>query len=143
MTKANPSWSWTTDLHIASCSVQGHELILEIVQQLQEHAWTQQDVFGVHLSLTEAMVNAIRHGNQDDRDKRVHVICKISSQRCWIQVEDEGPGFNPGDVPDCTLDENLDKPSGRGLKLMRNYMTVIEYNELGNRVVMEKVRESS
>ena len=73
----------------------------------------------------------------------MHVICKVSSCRCWIQVEDEGPGFDPGDVPDCTLEENLEKPSGRGLELMRNYMTQMEYNASGNRLVMEKVLRES
>ena len=58
-------------------------------------------------------------------------------------MSDEGPGFDPADVPDCTLDENLDKPSGRGLKLMRNFMTMVEYNEHGNRVVMEKILDKS
>ena len=139
MTQAETSWTWTTDRHIPSCSAEGHELILEIVEKLQEQSWTPQQIFGVHLSITEAIVNAIRHGNASDLAKQVHVICKLSPSRCWIQVEDEGPGFDPSDVPDCTLEENLDKPSGRGLKLMRNYMTQIEYNESGNRVVMEKV----
>jgi len=136
---AEPSWSWAIDREIPSCSLHGHRLILEIVEQLQQHRWNQRDIFGVHLALEEAVVNAIKHGNRDDPDKKVQVRCKISTSRCWILVQDEGPGFNPQDVPDCTLDENLEKPSGRGLKLMRNFMSMIEYNESGNRVVMEKV----
>ncbi len=139
MTETRTVWSWTLEREIPSCSLQGHRLILEIIEQLQRHRWAQRDVFGVHLALEEAVVNAIKHGNGEDLDKKVQVACKISSTRCWILVEDEGPGFNPSAVPDCTLDENLDKPSGRGLKLMKNYMTMIEYNESGNRVVMEKV----
>jgi serine/threonine-protein kinase RsbW len=134
-----PSWTWVIDRKIPSCSLHGHRLILEIVEQLQRHQWTQRDIFGVHLALEEAVVNAIKHGNGEDPDKQVLVACKLSPTRCWILVEDEGPGFNPEAVPDCTLDENLDKPSGRGLKLMRNFMSLIEYNECGNRVVMEKV----
>lgn len=137
------SWSWITERKIPSCALQGHRLILEIVEQLQQAAWSQKDIFGVHLALEEAVVNAIKHGNCEDPDKVVHVSCKISANRCWILVQDEGPGFNPDDVPDCTLDENLDKPSGRGLKLMRNFMTLVEYNEYGNRVVMEKVVDGS
>lgn len=112
---------------------------MEIVRQLQVHDWEQRDVFGVHLALEEAVVNAIKHGNGEDPGKSVQVICRISRIRCWISIEDQGDGFDPEKVPDCTLDENLDKPCGRGLKLMRNFMTFVEYNEQGNRVVMEKV----
>ncbi len=143
MTNTETSWTWTTDRQIPSCSAEGHELILEIVENLQKQGWTPQDIFGVHLSLTEGIVNAIRHGNGSDLGKRVHVICKLSRSRCWIQIEDEGPGFDPADVPDCTETPNLDKPSGRGLTLMRNYMTMIEYNACGNRLVMEKVLQQS
>ena len=52
----------------------------------------------------------------------------------------EGPGFDPSAVPDCRLDERLDAPGGRGVMLMRNFMTRIEYNTRGNRVLMEKQR---
>ena len=143
MSMTESAWTWTLDREIPSCSLHGHRLIMEIVDQLQRHEWSQRDVFGVHLALEEAVVNAIKHGNGEDPEKKVQVECKISRRRCWILVEDEGPGFNPEEVPDCTLDENLDKPSGRGLKLMRNFMSLIEYNECGNRVVMEKVLEPS
>src|SRR5262245_60143928 len=111
-------WYWTIDREIPSCALDGHRLILEIIEQLQQAAWNQKDIFGVHLALEEAVVNAIKHGNCEDPDKVVQVVCKISPTRCWILVQDQGPGFDPENVPDCTLDENLDKPSGRGLKLM-------------------------
>ena len=138
-TMNNERWKWTTEQVIPSCSIEGHRLIMEIVDQLHQNKWSQRDVFAVHLALEEAVVNAIKHGNGENPDKKVHVSCKISRRRCWIQIEDEGRGFNPASVPDCTLDENLDKPSGRGLKLMRNFMSWVEYNDRGNGVVMEKI----
>ena len=55
-----------------------------------------------------------------------------------IVIEDEGDGFDPDDVPDPTLEENLELPSGRGLMLMKTFMTTVQYNEKGNRVFMEK-----
>ena len=55
-----------------------------------------------------------------------------------IEIEDEGEGFNPEEVPDPTLEENLDKPSGRGILLMRAFMDTIEYNDKGNRLRIEK-----
>ncbi len=134
-----PSWTWVADRVIPSVNADGHALIMEIVDQLKKHGWTDSNIFGVHLSLEEAVVNAIKHGNRESPEKRVHVSCKISPTRCWIEVRDEGPGFNPEAVPDCTLDENLDKPSGRGLMLMRNFMTMVNYLPPGNHLVMEKV----
>jgi serine/threonine-protein kinase RsbW len=57
-----------------------------------------------------------------------------------IEVEDEGSGFDPSAVPDCTLEDRLDVPSGRGVMLMRSFMTSVAFNARGNRVTMEKKR---
>ena len=54
----------------------------------------------------------------------------------------EGDGFDPSEVPDPTLEENLELPSGRGLMLMRTFMGRVEFNDKGNRVLMEKVKGS-
>ncbi len=58
-----------------------------------------------------------------------------------IEIEDEGTGFTPEEVPDPTSIENLEKPCGRGIMLMRAFMSRIEYNDQGNRVILEKVRD--
>jgi len=84
--------------------------------------------------------NAIRHGNRSDASKSVYVCCKLSKEQLWGQIRDEGAGFNPDDVPDCTGPENLELPSGRGIMLMRAFMSRVEYNDRGNRVVMGKYR---
>jgi serine/threonine-protein kinase RsbW len=60
-----------------------------------------------------------------------------------VIIEDEGPGFAPTDVPDPTAEENLEKPGGRGIMLMKAFMTRVEYNQKGNRVRLEKVRDGS
>ena len=133
------SWTWVKNHDIISRLDDGQRVVQEIIHALRRHEWKQDDVFAVHLVLEEAVVNAIRHGNGLDPSKRVRVETKISAQRCWIQVEDEGSGFDPREVPDCTANENLEKPGGRGLMLMQNFMSSVEYNEAGNRVVMEKV----
>ncbi len=59
----------------------------------------------------------------------------------WIRIEDEGHGFDLESLPDPTLEENLEKPSGRGILLMREFMTKVEYNERGNCVILEKRRD--
>ena len=60
----------------------------------------------------------------------------VGPDEVLVSVEDQGPGFVPEAVPDPTLDENLDKPAGRGLMLMRAYMASIAYNPKGNRVTL-------
>ena len=55
-----------------------------------------------------------------------------------IEIEDEGAGYNPADVPDPTTDENLEKPSGRGLMLMRAFVTSVTVVGRGNLVILEK-----
>jgi serine/threonine-protein kinase RsbW len=60
-----------------------------------------------------------------------------------VEIADEGSGFNPEQVPDPTDPENLECPSGRGIMLMRSYMNRVEYNAAGNKVVMEKHRQTA
>ena len=63
----------------------------------------------------------------------------MTVDRFEVRITDEGPGFDPSDVPDPTDVENLERPCGRGLMLMRHYMTDVHYNARGNSVSMRKV----
>jgi serine/threonine-protein kinase RsbW len=111
----------------------------QIEQQLLQQSHCQDhDLFSIKLALEEALVNAIKHGNQYDRSKNVAISYRISPDRFEIVITDDGPGFDPADVPDPTAVENLERPCGRGLMLMRHYMTEVAYNERGNSVSMSK-----
>ncbi len=100
--------------------------------------------FAVRLALEEAITNAFHHGHRQLPDtEMIRVEFEVSSERIWIAVEDRGPGFEPQDVPDPTIDENLALPSGRGLMLMRTYMSEVQYNEKGNRVELVYRRPAS
>jgi serine/threonine-protein kinase RsbW len=117
--------------------------IEEVLAQLDEHGWSKRDLFGVHMALEESISNAIRHGNKLDPDKHVDVECRVSPKRFWIRVEDQGAGFCPEDVPDCCSPECLELPGGRGLALMKAYMSKVQYNERGNCLVLEKKLDES
>lgn len=97
--------------------------------------------FAVRLALEESLVNAFRHGHRNlPADTPVRVEFAVDDQRVELSIEDQGPGFRPDDVPDPTLDENLERPTGRGLLLMRAYMARVEYIGRGNRVEMTYLR---
>ena len=113
-----------------------------IVALLEQHEYSMRDVFSMRLAIEEAIVNAIKHGNKRDLDKTVQISWSVDAERVLVTVEDEGPGFVIQDVPDCTADENLDKPSGRGIMLMKSLLTAVVYNEKGNRVTLVKQRDT-
>lgn len=128
-------------ISIPSDPAEASKLQSRIMERVDQMGYCADARFAVQLALEEAFTNAIRHGNANDPSKRVHVDYAIDPQQIAITVEDEGPGFAPEDVPDPTLDENLEQPHGRGIMLMRAYMTEVQYNEVGNRLHMVKRRD--
>src|SRR5438477_4314978 len=96
----------------------GRQVQNEILQAAHRYGFDGQSFFAIKLSLEEAMVNAIKHGNRLDASKTVHIEADISATRVRIKIEDQGPGFSRHDVPDPTSDENLEKCSGRGILLI-------------------------
>lgn len=130
------------EVTIPSDTVAGQALQEQILRQLEDLQFAEHDLFGVRLALEEALVNAIKHGNRLDPAKNVRVQWSVDAVRVVIEIEDEGEGFDPGEVPDPTADENLERPCGRGIHLMRAFMTSIDYLDRGNRVVLVKDRTS-
>ncbi|MCI0684212.1 MAG: ATP-binding protein [Gemmataceae bacterium] len=128
------------ELSIASDLEQVPRIQDEITDHLRSHQFGDRDIFGIRLALEEALVNAIKHGNREDRGKKVHVQVLMHHDRVDILVADEGPGFNPSQVANPLADENLERASGRGLLLMRHYMSDVTYHPPGNRVTMSKAR---
>lgn len=141
MSMSLDEWIWQHEESFPSRTADAKRLLESVLAQLEGENWFPHDIFGVHLALEEALVNAVKHGNKFDEAKRVHFICRLSPSKLFVQVRDEGPGFKLEDVPDCTEDENLEKCSGRGIMLMRNFMTEVEYNDTGNMVTMSKNRK--
>jgi serine/threonine-protein kinase RsbW len=113
-----------------------------VIEALERAGFSRKDAFAVRLAMEEAIVNAIKHGHRYDATKEVRVRSQVSEQCVLLEVEDEGPGFRPEAVPDPLRDENLDRSSGRGLLLMRHYMTWVRYNDAGTCVTLCKRRNS-
>ena len=83
------------------------------------------------ISLTEAVNNAIIHGNQTDERKQVVLHSKLAGTQLLICVEDEGRGFEPGNVPDPCCAENIEKTGGRGVLIMRSLCDSIHFRNNG------------
>jgi serine/threonine-protein kinase RsbW len=128
------------DQVIASDPAETRRVLAEIENALHNQRYSERDIFSIKLALEEALVNAIKHGNQMDRNKTVRVVYQFHPDRFEVHITDEGPGFDPLDVPDPTAPENLERSCGRGLMLMRHYMTEVYYNDTGNSVCMCKCR---
>jgi serine/threonine-protein kinase RsbW len=88
------------------------------------------------VGLTEALSNAMLYGNSRDPSKRVLVEIAFLEECIEARVTDQGDGFDPSAVPDPTTPENLTKPCGRGLFLMRKLLDEVKYNAQGNQVTL-------
>lgn len=126
---------------IASRASEAQKVHRVLMPELAAHGFSADAQFAVRLAVDEALANAIWHGNQQDAGKQVIIEFEIDDQTAMVMVEDEGSGFEPREVPDPTLDENLEKPHGRGIMLMRAYMSDVRFGPTGNRVTLIKQRD--
>jgi serine/threonine-protein kinase RsbW len=94
------------------------------------------------VGLTEALSNAMLYGNSRDPSKRVLVEIAFLDECIQARVTDQGNGFDPAAVPDPTTPENLMKPCGRGLFLMRKLLDEVRYNAQGNQVTLVLKRDA-
>lgn len=118
--------------------------VQEIVcDRMEELKYASRDIFHVRLALDESLTNAIRHGNRMDESKQVRFSFSVNEERVWMEVEDEGDGFDPAKVPDPTDPEFLDRPGGRGVHCIREFMCSVNYSDRGNRVTMQKTRTAT
>jgi serine/threonine-protein kinase RsbW len=95
------------------------------------------------IALDEAFVNAVKHGNKNNPNKLLRITAELSPKEACFTVEDEGEGFDIGEIPDPCDPANLFRTSGRGVLLIYNIMDEVEYNAQGNRVKMVKRPEAA
>ena len=135
-----PSECWTWESR--SSTAEALRLIDLLLPAMAAEGYPDEDRHATRLALQEAIVNAVRHGNRCDPDKTVRVRLHLGPERVIAEVEDQGEGFDPGRVPDPRQPENLERPGGRGLLMMRHYATWLHSNERGNRVALCRRRSA-
>lgn len=146
-------------------------LVCAMASYLREDAqrlrlYPRSECLRVGVALEEALLNAFYHGNLEIsselrerdhqayhdlaeqrcreapyKDRRLHVVVRITPKQAVYTVRDEGPGFDPSSLPDPTDSANLDRPHGRGLLLMRTFTDNVIYNDIGNEVTLFKDRD--
>jgi serine/threonine-protein kinase RsbW len=143
MLSPNRQFSWTeapdgwSSSQLSSTNEMIH-LIEAVIAKMASLGYSDKDIFGMRLTLEEALVNSVKHGHRYDPTKKVEIRYRVCQENALVQIEDQGPGFDPTCIPDPTAAENLERPCGRGVLLMRFYMTWIRYNERGNCVTLCK-----
>ena len=95
-------------------------------------------VFDIRLCLEEALVNAMKYGNNLQSHIPVQLAVEYNRERISIAVQDHGSGFDLGELADCTHEDNLLKAHGRGVFLIHQLMDSVRYNEKGNGLLMVK-----
>lgn len=112
-----------------------------LVDVMAQWEWPSSELFRVQLAFQEAVVNAIRHGNRCDATKTVEVQIEVAEQWVRMVITDQGHGFDPAAVPDPRDPSLLEVPGGRGVLLIRELMTQVQYNDRGNQITMLRHRE--
>lgn len=110
-------------------------MIESFIDNCKEKFQLSEDIYGnIMIAVTEAVNNAIRHGNKNDSTKNVSLALTLEENLIKFKIEDEGKGFDYNSLPDPTAPENIEKPGGRGIFLMKHLSDEVEFKE-GGRVV--------
>ncbi len=114
--------------------------IQQILAEMRILGFSEKEQFGTRLALEEAITNSIRHGHRGDTSKVVEIRFHLNPEKILIEIHDQGRGFDPDGLPDPLAPGNVERPGGRGVFLMRHYMTWVSFNEKGNCVTLCKIR---
>jgi len=107
-------------------------MIESFIDNAKERYHLDDDIYGnIMIAVTEAVNNAIKHGNANNKSKNVFLSLSLQKNLIQFIVKDEGSGFNYENLPDPTAPENLEKPGGRGIFLMKHLSDEVNFKENG------------
>lgn len=115
--------------------VENIRMIESFIDNAKEKFHLDDDIYGnIMIAVTEAVNNAIKHGNNNNKSKNVYLSLSLDESMLKFVVRDEGDGFNYDDLPDPTAPENLEKPGGRGIFLMKHLSDEVSFKDNGRTV---------
>lgn len=124
------------NIHIAS-RMEGITEVEALINDLCAEFGVEETHYGeILIAMTEAVNNAVVHGNKLDPSKMVNISVHTDGPVLEFRVADQGPGFDYGNIPDPTSPENIEKPNGRGVFLMRQLADSCEFEELGRVAIL-------
>ena len=113
-------------------------LVEKLVDDVCDLFDIKEDVYGhILVALTEAVNNGLQHGNKANPSKHIEVTFKVKDKKIFFTVKDEGPGFDYNNLPDPTDPKNIEKPTGRGIFLMRHLSDNVSFEDKGTTVILE------
>jgi serine/threonine-protein kinase RsbW len=117
--------------------VENVRIVESFIEDAKEKYQFDDDIFGnIMIAVTESVNNAIIHGNKCDKNKDVFVVMNLLPKALRFTIKDQGPGFDIESLPDPTAPENLLKPGGRGIFLIKHLADEVEFSENGRCVSM-------
>ena len=107
-------------------------IIESFIDNAKEKYRLDDDIYGnIMIAVTEAVNNAIKHGNKDNSSKNVSISLSLDDGMIKFKIMDEGEGFDFHQLPDPTAPENIAKPGGRGIFLMKHLSDEVDFKENG------------
>jgi serine/threonine-protein kinase RsbW len=112
--------------------IENIRMIESFIDNAKERFHLDDDIYGnIMIAVTEAVNNAIKHGNNSNKSKNVELSLSLQDSMIKFVIKDEGGGFNYEHLPDPTAPENLEKPGGRGIFLMKHLSDEVQFKEKG------------
>lgn len=113
-------------------------LVEKLVDDVCDLFDIKEDIYGhILVALTEAVNNSLQHGNKANPDKNIEVTFRMKENKLFFTVKDQGVGFDYDNLPDPTDPKNIEKPTGRGIFLMRHLSDNVTFEDKGTRVILE------
>ncbi len=117
--------------------IENIKIIESFIDNAREKFDINDDIYGnIMISVTECISNAIIHGNESNKDKLVHLELLIEDELLMFIIEDEGAGFDFNEQQDPTAPENIEKPGGRGIFLIKHLSDDVKFEEGGKKTVL-------
>lgn len=117
--------------------IENIKIIESFIDNAKESFEINDDIYGnIMISVTECISNAIIHGNKSNKEKLVHLELGMENNILRFTIEDEGTGFDQSILKDPTAPENIEKPGGRGIFLIKHLSDEVKFEENGKKTIL-------